>query len=35
MDRIRESESLLWARPAIVLNDILIVFIWREGLRLA
>jgi hypothetical protein len=35
MDPIRETESLLWARPAIVLNDVLQVFIWREGFRLA
>ena len=35
MDQIRKSERLLWARPGKLLNDMLIVFIWREGLRLA
>lgn len=33
MDHVRESHSLLRARLAKVLNDIVIAFIWREGLR--
>ena len=35
VDPIRESESLLRARLAILLNDVPIVVIRREGFRLA
>lgn len=34
-DRDRESKRLLWARVAILLDDVVIFFIWREGLRTA
>ena len=35
MDPVWESEALLWARPAIFLNDMLKAFVRREGFRLA